>query len=460
MVEKPETRNQKPETTPPKLTAVDRVHHGLWLLLGSGFWFLVSLLPCQAQVPGGEGVYYSNRLGFLIPFQADDRRIEHVQLYVSEDQGRSWKHTATVAPAARTFHFEASHDGWYWFTVRTVDKAGRSYPLSLEGVPPGLKVCVDTQRPVVSLKPLPSSDGTVGVEWQVRDENLDLEKLQLEYRPPGTNEWVPLAVQRVADGRRTWSPATNAPLEVRLQVKDLAGNLGEALTTVTPMTMTRSPQRQQGPPSDVHWVKSPRIRLNYDITNEGKSGVSAIELWVTRDEGRSWRKHDERPSKQPPYEVEVKEEGTYGFTLIARSGAGLSEPPPKVGDQPQVLVKVDLTPPVVRLLSVDVGRGTETGNQTIVYSATDENMERQPITISYASAAEETKGPWIVLAERLENKGRYVWRMPPDVPYKILIKVEAVDKAGNVGSAETTNPVNVDLSQPKVQIRDVVPVGK
>jgi hypothetical protein len=32
------------------------------------------------------------------------------------------------------------------------------------------------------------------------------------------------------------------------------------------------------------------------------------------------------------------------------------------------------------------------------------------------------------------------------------VRVEATDKAGNTGSAETGKPVIVDLSQPKVQV--------
>ena len=42
--------------------------------------------------------------------------------------------------------------------------------------------------------------------------------------------------------------------------------------------------------------------------------------------------------------------------------------------------------------------------------------------------------------------------MPESVPYQFHVRVEAADKAGNVGSAETAKPVIVDLSQPKVQV--------
>jgi hypothetical protein len=51
--------------------------------------------------------------------------------------------------------------------------------------------------------------------------------------------------------------------------------------------------------------------------------------------------------------------------------------------------------------------------------------------------------------------------MPPSgVPFKLLVRVEAVDKAGNVGMAQTTEHVKVDLARPKVSILDVGSAGK
>jgi hypothetical protein len=47
------------------------------------------------------------------------------------------------------------------------------------------------------------------------------------------------------------------------------------------------------------------------------------------------------------------------------------------------------------------------------------------------------------------------------LPYQFFIRVEASDLAGNIGSAETTGAVKVDLSTPKARVTgvDVSPVG-
>ncbi|HZT79492.1 MAG TPA: hypothetical protein VFA26_04705 [Gemmataceae bacterium] len=425
----------------------------------------LALLPAAAagQAPGPE-VHYSRYREFFIPFKADDPRIRQVLLYASDGPGQPWKHVASVTPAEKRFRFQAVRDGWHSFSVRTQDNEGRLWPPANEQAVEGLRVCVDTLPPAVSVRQAPAPEGSVGVEWQVNDENLDPNSIRVEYRLPGRNDWLQLVSPRQASGLYTWNPGTSAPFEVRVLARDLAGNVAERSAPVTPGAAPGKPLPggDAVPPSPppaggpVRWVNSTRVQLNYSIENKGKWGVSAVELWGTRD-GRNWQKYDEQANAQPPYVVEVKEEGAYGFTLIAKNGVGRSgDPPPQVGDPPQVWVKVDLTKPVVRVQGAEVGKGADSGNLTVFYDARDENLDDRPITISFA---EHREGPWTKVAEKERHTGRYVWKMPQDVPYKVYLRVEAVDKAGNVGAAETEQPVAVDLSQPKVRVLDVTPAG-
>jgi hypothetical protein len=422
-------------------------------------------LLALAQNEGPE-TFYSRTPSFRIPFKAGDPRIRQLELYAWDTRTQTWQKVANTTPATGYFNFQAQRDGWYDFTVRTEDTTGRFYPPTLEKAQPGLRVCVDTVNPVVTVQPLQPREGGVGIKWDIRDDNLDVNSLRVEYRIQGGSEWVPLPVSRAASGQHTWSAATNSPLEVRVQVRDLAGNPGDASTSVTPSVMAQPAPGSTIPPTggnssgigqrqsgEILFVNSKRIQLNYEVTNKGKSGVAAIELWVTTD-GRNWTKHEERANPEPPYVVEVKGEGLYGFTLVARSGVGLGDPPPNVGDPPQVKIEVDLTPPSVRLESVRVGQGSDTGKMRIRYAANDRNIERQPITLLYSESPE---GQWREIAKGEENRGEYVWTMPPEVPYQVYVKVEAVDRAGNVGSDTTPKPVAVDLSQPKVRVLGVAP---
>jgi hypothetical protein len=110
--------------------------------------------PPRARAQGAEAerVYYSRQTAFLIPFQMDPgANAQQVLLHVSEDLGKTYQHVATAAPTDKSFRFQARRDGWYWFTVQTQTQDGRYYPPNVNQVQPGLKVCVDTQPPVVVL---------------------------------------------------------------------------------------------------------------------------------------------------------------------------------------------------------------------------------------------------------------------------------------------------------------------
>jgi len=260
-------------------------------------------------------------------------------------------------------------------------------------------------------------------------------------------------------------------VDVRLRVRDLAKNEGEATIKLTPAAQEIRPSNNV-PGQDAaasssrtapgkQWVNSKKISLNYEIKDEGPSGVQAVELWFTRD-GRTWEKYSEQkyteePKHKSPYIFEVQDEGVYGFTLLVRSGVGLSERPPRSGDAPQVWVEVDLTKPVVHWVNVDVGRGSDSGWLTITWKATDKNLGRQPITLSYA---ENPQGTWTPIAAHIENTGHYRWQMPSGVPYRFVVRVEASDQAGNVGTLDTPKPVIVDLAQPKGLILGVEPANK
>jgi hypothetical protein len=202
-------------------------------------------------------------------------------------------------------------------------------------------------------------------------------------------------------------------------------------------------------------VNSKRIVVDYEIKDVGPSGVSTVDLWYTRD-GHKWDKCPVGPQRTSPYILEVREEGTYGITLVASSGIGLKKRPPRPGDAPQIWIEVDTTKPLVRLTGCRVGTGTEADSMTITWKASDKHMTEKPITLSYA---EQPDGPWSTIVANMENTGMYVWKMPTNVPQKMVIRMEAGDQAGNVGLCQTREWVMVDLAKPSVAIVNIKPAA-
>jgi hypothetical protein len=281
-------------------------------------------------------------------------------------------------------------------------------------------------------------------------------------RPSGDHGLPPEPIPAVPVGRRRL-PATQNNADVA-EAKDRP-----KLDPATPSVVSASPvampepgelpiitslsakqeaeaEEVDGPP--VSLVNSKRIQFNYQIKDVGPSGVSKVEVWCTHN-GKPWKKIATTAPGEPVV-VEVPEEGRYGFTMVARNGAGEGKAPPKGTDRAQALVEVDLTKPVVQLLGAQPDAETKT--LTIQWKASDKNLGPQPIALLWAK---EAGGPWLPIVTSQENTGRYVWKLPAGLPASFLLRVEATDMAGNVAIAQTEKPIVADLSQPSVFILNV-----
>jgi hypothetical protein len=436
--------------------------------------------PARGQTPIQPQILYSKQRQIAIPFDPDPaqaHRLKQLQLYYSTDQGRSWHVGAIAAPDQKKFNFLANSDGLHLFAVQTTDLTGRNFPEKVEGLTPALRVVIDTAAPIVNLRSLPPRGNEVGVAWDIRDDNLDVasaDGIRLEYRKAGGLNWLPLSRGPGAN-QLYWSPGSTDLFDVKIRARDLAGNTTDATTQVSlvntgsygspgfgPGSMEGAPRTG---PSGVavdparRFINTKRVSLNYEITDSGPSGISGIDLWFTSD-GQVWSKYElpkgspNDPTFKGPLTFDVQGEGIYGFTLIPKSGVGISAPPPQVGEKPQMWIEVDLTKPVVELKSVLVGQGVDKGKLSIRWAAADKNFGNTPITLSYAALAE---GPWTPIYGKLPNTGSYVWTMPVggSMPWQFYVKVEAIDLAGNIGEAITPGLVKVDTFQPKAKIIDV-----
>src|SRR5437763_1262801 len=68
----------------------------------------------------------------------------------------------------------------------------------------------------------------------------------------------------------------------------------------------------------IRMVNSKRIQFNFKVEDVGPAGVAAVEMWCTVD-GRNWQKCTNVQVVGGMCVTEVAEEGTYGFTLVARN---------------------------------------------------------------------------------------------------------------------------------------------
>jgi beta-lactamase regulating signal transducer with metallopeptidase domain len=103
--------------------------------------------PKGANVPPTKSpvLYLPGEKAIDIPFRVNAGKrdkIHRVILFVSADQGRSWKQAATASPDAQVLTFVAPADGLYWFNVATVDRAGNQEPADIAHMAPAFKIQV------------------------------------------------------------------------------------------------------------------------------------------------------------------------------------------------------------------------------------------------------------------------------------------------------------------------------
>jgi len=401
---------------------------------------------------------------FRIPFTpANDPRIREVLLHVSTDKGQTYQPVATEPPNKRYFSFQAKDDGWYFFIVQTNDQNGVRTPSDFRGLPPSLRVCVDTQKPVINLRAAQPLDGSpAAIQWSIQDDNFDL--IDAHYRSTAGGEWYPLFLPQTATGVHGWKPVVSGDVEVRMQARDKAKHEAEPRSVIVKQIQPRpgmTPVAAGTPntpntPSDVRHVKSKKFQLDYqlDDSTKGPSGVESVIIWKMR-QGGPWQKCKETGTPEGPATVTVETAGRWGFRLIPRSGVGLAEPDPRLGDQPDLWIEVDERPPQVKVTNVVVAQAADGGNLTVYWSASDTFLHANPISLFYSNAPE---GPWTDLAHDLPNSGSYNCK-PEELklPFKFYLKVTAIDEAGNSGEDKWRDAVKVDLKIPRIKRIDVKP---
>ncbi len=196
----------------------------------------------------------------------------------------------------------------------------------------------------------------------------------------------------------------------------------------------------------------PQFPLQYAVDDAGPSGPASVELWVTRNNGRTWAKKADDPDRVSPFPVDLGGEGTFGLRVVARSATGQGDAAPVPGDPPHLTVDIDTTAPTVQMQAPILGLNQHAGKLAILWRASDLHFGAKPVTILWRP--DEPNSQWQPIAGPTENTGKLIWTIPANLPAKIHVRVEAVDDAGNRGFAETAegSPVLIDRSKPKSRI--------
>jgi hypothetical protein len=212
------------------------------------------------------------------------------------------------------------------------------------------------------------------------------------------------------------------------------------------------------PPGEaVRTVGSRVFELEYDVESVGPSGIACVELWGTRDGGRTWSSFGVDGDNRSPFLVTVQEEGIYGFRVAVKNGAGMGGKKPRSGEKPDLWIGVDETRPTAEILGAEQAGGGRPGQLLIRWKADDAMLEEKPISLYFS---DRVGGPWKPVAKDLENSGQYAWSPDGLASQRVFLRLEVRDRAGNMSVSETNVAISPEDLQPVVRIREVHPLDR
>ncbi|HYT88817.1 MAG TPA: hypothetical protein VEL76_08925, partial [Gemmataceae bacterium] len=225
-----------------------------------------------------------------------------------------------------------------------------------------------------------------------------------------------------------------------------------------PVKVAPPAPKSSGLPPQRQLVNNTHVSLEYQIDQPSSTtGVGKVEVWMTADEGQSWRPLGEDPDRRSPVEIDLPGEGIYGVSLVVTNSRGFGDAPPRPGDVPDYWIEVDTSRPVAKLNSVRPGTGDECGVLWISWTAQDKNLTTTPVDLYYAV---HKNGPWTVIARGLKNDGRYRWTPPIEIGTEAYVRMVVSDKAGNNSHCETPQAVVLDDGvRPHIRIIGVATHG-
>jgi len=151
--------------------------------------------------------------------------VKSLALYERSGTEKKWKEIGRSTKQNGTFEFMAPGDGAYQFIVFA---DGKDEDLPERKWKPSITVVVDTIRPFIEAKLQNRDNGSVVLNWKIEESHPDLKTLHAEYRLEGEKEWRKLAISPNLEGAEAFS-GLGKVAEVRLRMKDKAGNEGETV---------------------------------------------------------------------------------------------------------------------------------------------------------------------------------------------------------------------------------------
>lgn len=175
------------------------------------------------------------------------------------------------------------------------------------------------------------------------------------------------------------------------------------------------------------------------VDEESKDAEEAI-LYSRRAPGEAWEslgvcRRIVLPNGDVRFtrEVDVEHDGFFHYTSCPSVGGEVANPP-HPDDPAQAVVVVDTLPPTAEiLLPAEDDTQVRPGEKVrLSWTVADENLDEKPAAFSYTTDGGKS---WNAIRRNLAPEGVMDWTAPADMGGPAVVRLVAVDKAGNMGRA-------------------------
>ncbi len=192
-------------------------------------------LPPRQQIhPTGAKVI--NATAFNIGYsleQVGPSGVGGVDLFITEDSGRHWFTYGSDPDRKSPFSVRVEHGGQFGFAIRARSGIGLSDDPPKPGHAPEIVVIVDQDAPRPKLGNLIQGQGLthnqVQFGWVLMDADLPEQSVMLSRAYSPTGPWEAISGWIENSGRYIWTvdQTIDRPIYIRLEARDLAGNIGK-----------------------------------------------------------------------------------------------------------------------------------------------------------------------------------------------------------------------------------------
>ncbi len=194
-----------------------------------------------------------------------------------------------------------------------------------------------------------------------------------------------------------------------------------------------------------------RKEVSINVRGKDEADVLSRELWYSSFDGKAWgewQKHGIVFQKEQPVTWSPTE-GHWKLYFRKTLNSGLAAAVPEAATKANAEFIIDRTAPTGTIEFPPSKAKLRGGSKyTVKWQASDKYLQASPVTIRYSR---DGKGTWDVIAQSIPNTGSYEWTVPKDMTTAGQLQVVIADKAGNVGSTESTSMV-VDSVNPSGQV--------